>query len=241
MWQVSHHLGGEHPPEPNRLGLTEGEGLAAPAGEWTLRGQYPAMVSNGPDLPHTFHPPPPPPPCHCRWHTARTGKTKKQQRQTARTCSAPPIGDTWGSATPRPLCYSSHIICGGGHPPNFTVLGMTECVTHGRCRRGAGRHKAVPRSSTQKISPVAWGKQCEQFLSKTSNRCTHRQIPTGALTPPLWQPPPPPPNHTLPAGTPQNTTECVKPEYQLANTTFNGASPPARVQTAHCASPFSEE
>ena len=28
---------------------------------------------------------------------------------------------------PLALCHVSHTICGGKHPPNFTVMGMTEC------------------------------------------------------------------------------------------------------------------
>ena len=34
------------------------------------------------------------------------------------------------------LCYISHIIGGGEHPPDFNVLGMTECEA---CRCGYGR------------------------------------------------------------------------------------------------------
>ena len=111
-------------------------------------------------------PPRPKSKCCDHWHAAWSN-TKTHWQIAWKSMST-----TWGSAGPRPLCYSSRIRCGGGHPPNFTVLGMIEFVTHCRCRRGGGGGEKQERTGNYPCcSPVAWGNKCRQSIHENSNQC----------------------------------------------------------------------
>ena len=100
-------------------------------------------------------------------------------------------GTHGGSRSPRALWYTVHIRCRGGHPPNRTVLGMTECEAPPAARdgrRGAAaapmrRGTSVALSRTTTTVPL-WG------VGRAMH--THTPIPFRPLRTPSSAPPPPP-------------------------------------------------
>ena len=91
----------------------------------------------------------------------------------------------WRLVIRRALRYMSHVGCGGEHPPNFTVLGMTECEGHRRRRAwegGRGAAAALVQRRVDGPTLVAWDKQCGRFLAEC--QCVHPEVPTGTRAKP---------------------------------------------------------
>ena len=88
----------------------------------------------------------------------------------------PLLGDGWPLVilSHPTLCHVSHIICGGEHPQNFTVLGQTLCEAWLSPAWGG-----TPRSSTTTVPPShtntksVCGHTTYHFPPQDPNQCVH--------------------------------------------------------------------